>query len=402
MAGSSATNADLDHSIAELGIGDEFPGMPQSFATFLQINPAEEGAFERYLLCLKSEPGIAAKVLKVANSAFMGGASEITNLRTALVRLGTTATHSVIMSVLVMDVMKDSVGLLTHSVATGVFASRVAAAADLGNPDDAFAAGMLHDIGKIFLMLVHRKRGDRGHMAPGCGDNGLEAERAEFGVDHTQVGCWLATRWNFPESLRRVIRDHHAPPADASLATRLVGKANEWTRSYYQTTVDKAPDTEHIIGWIERNLNLARPRFLEVIQHVPGDVAALVDHFVERPVGSQEVLRLLQRANIALGEMNFRHEFLHRRMTRQLRNLTLLQGLNSEVSACVGQRAMCDKVVELISARLQLGVVSILLPAPGGRLFVQSAVGLPKEIVGDPNATCEGSIGRWVFEHGHP
>ena len=95
---------------------------------------------------------------------------------------------------------------------SGLAARRVAEFTRRADPDEAFAAGVLHDIGKVIILLNRpeeyaevQKRLEQG--APDC----AAVERAVLGFDHTRVGDLLLTRWSMPDGLRAVARWHHDP-----------------------------------------------------------------------------------------------------------------------------------------------------------------------------------------------
>ena len=97
-----------------------------------------------------------------------------------------------------------------HSLATAI-AARLLAPHLRVNPETAFTAGLLHDLGT--LVLVTRFPAEhalvRSHrQAHDC--QMAEAELAVIGIDHAQVGSALAAYWKFPEAIQQAVADHHA------------------------------------------------------------------------------------------------------------------------------------------------------------------------------------------------
>ena len=72
--------------------------------------------------------------------------------------------------------------------------------------------GLLHDIGRLGLFVVHPQEYADLLTAPPADGDFLERERQAFGVDHCQAGAWLATRWGLPDDVRKVAAGHHNPP----------------------------------------------------------------------------------------------------------------------------------------------------------------------------------------------
>jgi putative nucleotidyltransferase with HDIG domain len=103
--------------------------------------------------------------------------------------------------------------LFRHSFGVGVAAQMLASDAGL-EPDQAFASGLLHDIGKVALNVWMEARLPALMVAATQRSLTLEqAEREFFGFDHTEVGGLMAEQWNLPKPMVRAIRYHHDPGA---------------------------------------------------------------------------------------------------------------------------------------------------------------------------------------------
>ena len=180
------------------------------------------------------DQSLTAKTLRLANSSFYGMSSKVTTIGQAITVLGFHSIRTLVTACAVTGSFPpganahfDFKSFWRHSVGTAVCAKLLAPHVKL-NPEAAFTAGLLHDIGILVLAtrlpaeyaqaLAYRKEHD-------CFME--EAEQAVFGTDHAAVGSALAAYWKFPEAMQAAVAGHHAAPAGAPLSlTLLVHAAN--------------------------------------------------------------------------------------------------------------------------------------------------------------------------------
>ncbi len=164
--------------------------------------------------------GMAAKILKLVNSAYLSFGRSITDLNQAVKYLGATVIHELVMGQNVLasavDVTPEGLdleGLWSHCQSVGQEASALvlketgseAAAAE------AYSIGLLHDVGMVVLATLPSS-GYRAILdeVAAKGANLPALERAKYGTDHVQIGAQLMSLWGLPESFISAIREHHA------------------------------------------------------------------------------------------------------------------------------------------------------------------------------------------------
>ncbi len=199
----------------------DLPTLPDVVARVMQIvsNPLTTADDLNQVISL--DPALTFKVLRLANSAFYGFPKEITTITHAVTILGFNTIRNLALSVSVhkMFFSERERGLFNyrdfwkHCVAVGVCARMLAARVGYKNEDNAFTAGLLHDIGKSLLDRVDHE----GLLAAiaesrATGRPLREAERARLGTDHAAVGGLLAGNWNLPHDLRQAIEQQHGFP----------------------------------------------------------------------------------------------------------------------------------------------------------------------------------------------
>lgn len=169
---------------------------------------------------LALDVALTARTLRLANSDFYGFPRKVGSIDLAVLVLGTGTIRDLVLTASVVQTLgrpgSALEGLLGHSMAAGIAARALAERAKYRLTGDAYAAGLLHDVGKVVLRTSDPKRFDQ--VLARCrakGVAGWEAERAHFGSDHAEVGGWLAERWGLPADIVEAIACHHRPETAA-------------------------------------------------------------------------------------------------------------------------------------------------------------------------------------------
>jgi HD-like signal output (HDOD) protein len=172
------------------------------------------------LRVIMSDPPLAAKVLRVANSVHFHRGHDVSDLQTAIVRLGFSNVRNLLMGVAVIRSLNPYfVGapysredFWVHSIAVGVTASRLSGQSEQLCASSSFVMGLLHDIGKLVLDRVARDRFAQSlQLSAGAKIPLSEAERLRLGCDHAEVAGELLSAWKFPRELVEPVRWHHNP-----------------------------------------------------------------------------------------------------------------------------------------------------------------------------------------------
>ncbi|MGE3075300.1 MAG: HDOD domain-containing protein [Dehalococcoidia bacterium] len=185
----------------------------------IQLAEDERSAAMDLSTVISSDQALTSKLLKLSNSAYYGYARRISNVREAVILLGMRTVRSVAISSAIIDAFKipelerggfDQDLFWAHSVSVGLVAELIARETRVSRPEDAFTAGVLHDVGKLAMMLAEPQLfGEVIDLVNHEGMKYREAEMAVFEIGHEHVGSRLAQRWKFPETLVSAIRDHH-------------------------------------------------------------------------------------------------------------------------------------------------------------------------------------------------
>lgn len=199
---------------------------------------------------LEEDASSAAKVLQLVNSAFFGLGQRVTSLHQAVSYVGITQLRALAVTAQLYASLGDEytrflggVGKVhQHSTVVGRIARQLLNDPRLG--DEALAAGLLHDIGKLALMLGV----PRGGSARPAAEN--EADDLHD-VRHAWLGSHLARLWNFPETLSAAIEFHHDPPSSPSTVDPHVLAAVHVADSVANAIEDKRPMSLDL-AWLRR------------------------------------------------------------------------------------------------------------------------------------------------------
>src|SRR5207253_5408230 len=149
----------------------------------------------------------------------------------AVMLLGFSTVRNLALGVKVWDAMAHGIpperleDLWTHAVMVAVASKVLAVKLAAGDPDEAFTAGLLHDVGRLVLATRFKDAyWTAAARADGAGSM-IDVEQEVFGVHHAEVGGWLLEAWGLPPSIVEAARLHHATP-DRPGATGLVAPAN--------------------------------------------------------------------------------------------------------------------------------------------------------------------------------
>ena len=206
----------------------DLPALPETVLRLMQMTEDPKASLVDVAKVLVSDQALAARVLKLANSAFYGSSRRIGTVSDAVVILGMRTTRNLVMAASCEALLEGEVAgyglprgvLLRHSLACASAAQALAKRTKYRGMEEAFVAGLLHDIGKVVMNTYQRNQFGEVLTQVMSGMTYSEAERAVFGFDHAEAGGCLLERWNLPPSLVSAVRHHHAPlqaPGDSPL-----------------------------------------------------------------------------------------------------------------------------------------------------------------------------------------
>ncbi|HEY8391713.1 MAG TPA: HDOD domain-containing protein [Capillibacterium sp.] len=244
----------------------ELPTLPQIAQRVVSLinNPSSSASEVEQVI--KHDQALTARVLKLVNSAYYGFPRQITTVGQGIVIMGYKALRELVLRISVAELFRmknthtgfDRTALWQHAVGTAAGAKILARQAGLPLEEEAFIAGLLHDLGILLLDLcLTTEFEELIRLTRDCRLPLIRAEEKVLGFNHTLVGKMLAVKWNLPPLYVEVLQHHHQPAQTRNYwaATALVFLADNLAQEAgvgFLEGYDADPDFKtEVWGWLE-------------------------------------------------------------------------------------------------------------------------------------------------------
>jgi len=220
-ASKAGTNSQVRSIAASLGA---LPSTPELYVQLSKLAASEGANGHDIARVIARDPAVCAKVLQLVNSSFFGLGRRVSSIEQAVGLLGIVRIKTLVLSSQITEEFRparpvpgfSAKKLLRRSTITAEFAQAITRAEglDKDRQDQAFAAGLLHDVG--LLVLASRKvevledvlqRVQEGNASL------CDAERTVLNGTHADVGACLLELWNLPQRIVEGVALHHSPSA---------------------------------------------------------------------------------------------------------------------------------------------------------------------------------------------
>jgi HD-like signal output (HDOD) protein len=210
---------------AVIGRVDKLPSPPTIYLELTKTLESKTAKLEDLAAIVQRDPSLSAKVLQLVNSAYFGSGNTTASIRQAIAQLGIDRIRYISMMASVFEAVVDPLPELTigELQAHAFQAAQIAAKLVPDHGDQAFAAALLADVGRVVLVLgMPDQYRTLVRRLTATGERITAVESEMLGIDHGEVGACLLGVWGLPASLVDVVRHHHAPdraaPANALVA----------------------------------------------------------------------------------------------------------------------------------------------------------------------------------------
>jgi putative nucleotidyltransferase with HDIG domain len=207
---------------------DKLPSLPSTYRRLVEEVNSPEISVDAIGRIIGQDPAMTVKILKLVNSSFFSFNQHVTSPVQATLILGVNTIKSLVLGVQVFSQLETDIieelhlaDLQTHSLAVAMFARRLAEFEQVGREaaDEAFLAGLLHDVGKLVLAANLPDRYRQTILAARQREIPLhQMEKETLGATHAEIGAYLLALWGFPVSVTEAVGFHHGGELSAPTA----------------------------------------------------------------------------------------------------------------------------------------------------------------------------------------
>lgn len=206
----------LERLFARIG---DVASLPAAAEKVLRMTASDDADPLQLCEVIQNDPVLVARILKRLNSSYYALSQKISDLKTAISLLGLREIRNLALTVFVSRSFEGGAvhgtyrreSLWSHSVGVAVASRLVARVCGLAGCEEAYIAGLLHDIG---LILIDQTLQRHFHKLIDSIDEQTPTHIVEsrlLAFDHAMLGGFVARRWNFPDNVADAITFHHQP-----------------------------------------------------------------------------------------------------------------------------------------------------------------------------------------------
>lgn len=257
------------------------PTLPHILLQLIKTCNEENGSLKDISNIIEKDPALTTRILRLVNSAYYANKQRMSNISNAVGFLGTNAIKNIAICSSVHEVFQ-TVGSNTgfnlkqfwwHALRCAVLGKLIANQLNYRNPDEAFLAGLLHDIGKLILwvnfpqpyaqlLATHRADPER-----------ILAGEIQFGATHAELGAWMLDKWNFQSFIADSVRYHHYSQdriQEALPLVKMIYVANALCKNYGRVVSEGLGAARELLGFTNSVVD-------DLLSQTDSEVTAIAD-----------------------------------------------------------------------------------------------------------------------------
>ena len=290
----------------------EIPSLPEAAKFAITNSISNNMSMNDIAKIIDQNPSLTLKILKIANSAYYSRKNGITNVKDALVLLGYKTIKSIILSITIRNIFKEKNiswfsyrNYWLHLLSTAIISKEISRRQKIGNEDELYAIGLMHDIGKaVFLTSAEKEYKKVIELVLNEHIPFYKAERKIFGFDHTDLASFLLRQWNIPSRLIEPISMHHnySTSGNVDSIQLTIALANKLSHTFGYITLSNEPpplDTNEL----STKLGLLNSDLEAILSNLNTEIKSYIELLDISPTDIKSFYTIISEANKKLGEM---------------------------------------------------------------------------------------------------
>lgn len=196
-----------------LGI-HKMDAMPAHAARAFQIASDPKAKTSDFVTIIESDEALSSRIIRVANSVYFQRGAPATEIENAVAQIGLDELRGLLSATMLKSLLKSKTSerkqIWANAVGTAMIASSITKYTNGLNAGQAFLCGLVHDVGKLIMLMRNQKLYKQVMLQAGSGKDDFRAiEDQIFEINHVEVGQWVAETWKFPPVAIEAIAGHH-------------------------------------------------------------------------------------------------------------------------------------------------------------------------------------------------
>lgn len=313
---SSPTPKDIISKICEIG------SLPQSLASILKVLDDPSADADKIAEVISKDVSLTVRVLKMVNSAQYSRTRKVSKISEAVAVMGLNSIKMLTLSSSVFGMMPDGKlmekcnikRIWRHLIETAINAKNIAEELKYREPEEAFVAGILHDLGIIIMLLYYKDEYVNVIEKLKKQKIGLiKLERVTFGFTHGDIGAEMVEAWKLPPRLVYVIQNHHTTGGpciveDDSKLNDIIALADRLTFGPFDEYFPDLEENIRVVYEIQETLNLSSEATNKIRKKSTRQALTLAE-YLELDIG--EIIDILAEANERMAELYFSLEKMY-------------------------------------------------------------------------------------------
>jgi len=345
------------------------PAMPQILIKLIELLQADDAGMPELAALIAKDAGMASKILAVANSSAYQRHQRTVGLEQALVSLGTDTIKTLVISESVFQTFNnfphsgstDLRAFWKGSLTTAVIARDIARALAYPQVEEAYLAGLLHNVGRLALLATAPK--EYAYNFTARDDEELCAvEQRTLEITHAEAGAWLIERWNLDSFLADSVLYHHEPVPRLEAAHPLIRIVRLAHQLCYHADAPQAAAEAAALCGIEQD------KLDAFVKSAARQVARAAEALGIDLAGADDIPAPPAAPPVPVDPVQAR-------LSEEVRNMVLVQEIGQSFARQQGEAGMLDAMTRSARILFDLETAVILLESPTGHALQGAGTG---------------------------